>query len=245
MSVDLFPALDAGRTDVKVALERDPSVGNVDPIGAASLFYRNDLRGWPEEDGNDLVSRYRGITHLNLASTGATIGDVFGEQIAAMGESDAFALITLTIGGEDLFSAFSAKPGKKLLAHILGDIVEAYDLLVHAIRGARPNAVLILNTVVDPSDRTGRIAGILEDVGSLPLQALDLFNQRVRELASQTADTILSETYGAFLGRGASVDENDRWYWRRSPLEPNARGAHELRKLWLETLNRAEYGDDA
>ena len=31
MSIDLFPALDAGETDVAVALERDPTVGNVMP----------------------------------------------------------------------------------------------------------------------------------------------------------------------------------------------------------------------
>jgi hypothetical protein len=38
MSIDLYPALDAGETDVAVALERLPSVGGVAPIGAASLI---------------------------------------------------------------------------------------------------------------------------------------------------------------------------------------------------------------
>jgi hypothetical protein len=37
-----------------------------------------------------------------------------------------------------------------------------------------------------------------------------------------------------------SVAEEDRWYWRRSLLEPNARGASEIRRVWLEALLTAE-----
>jgi hypothetical protein len=31
--------------------------------------------------------------------------------------------------------------------------------------------------------------------------------------------------------------EEERWYWRRSLIEPNALGASEIRRLWLETLD--------
>ena len=41
LSMDLYPALDAGEIDVAVALERDPSAGRVAPLGAASLLYQN------------------------------------------------------------------------------------------------------------------------------------------------------------------------------------------------------------
>jgi hypothetical protein len=34
VSIDLYPALDAGEVDVAVALERDPSVGRVATLGA-------------------------------------------------------------------------------------------------------------------------------------------------------------------------------------------------------------------
>ena len=39
MSIDLYPALDAGEIDVAVALERGPAAGHVAPLGAASLLY--------------------------------------------------------------------------------------------------------------------------------------------------------------------------------------------------------------
>lgn len=239
MSIDMYPALDAGATDVAVALERLPSVGAVAPLGAASLLYRNDEAHWPDELGLDLVSRYPRISHRNLASDGATIGDVFGEQLPQLDESDEPTLVTLTIGSEDLFSAFSREPRRSLLERIVTDLGEAYDLLIDAIRRVRPEALIIATTVLDPSDRSGRVAGVLDDVGRLPLKGLDTFNAHLRTVAGGTRGVVLAEAYGHFLGRGASVAEAERWYWRRSPLELNARGAHELRMLWLEALDRA------
>jgi hypothetical protein len=241
MSLDMYPALDAGRTDVSVALERVQSAGTVAPIGAASLFYRNDDTAYPDESGNDLASMFPGIAHRSLAAAGATIGDVFGEQLSQLGEGDAPSIITLTIGSEDLFSAFSRSPKQALLEQIAADLIEAYDLLVGAIRAARPNSLIILTTVTDPSDRTGRVKGILDDA-PLALTAMDAFNRHIRKLASDSDVLHLADANGAFLGHGATQPEEHRWYWRRSPLELNAVGANELRKLWLETLREAVYG---
>jgi hypothetical protein len=36
-----------------------------------------------------------------------------------------------------------------------------------------------------------------------------------------------------------SVPDEDRWYWKRSLIEPNARGASEVRHAWLDTLRAA------
>src|SRR4051812_25515438 len=241
MSLDIYPALDAGKTDVSVALERVESAGTIAPIGAASLFYRNDDATHPDESGNDLASMFPGIGYRRLATDGATIGDVFGEQLSQLGESDDPSIITLTIGSEDLFSAFSRSPKQALLEQIAADLIEAYDLLVGAIRAARPNSLIILTTVTDPSDRTGKVKGILDDA-PLALTAMDAFNSHIRKLTSDSDVLRLADANGAFLGHGATQPEEHRWYWRRSPLELNAVGASELRKLWLETLRDAVYG---
>jgi lysophospholipase L1-like esterase len=240
MSIDLYAALDLGETDVAVALERDPSVGRVAPLGAASLLFRNDETHWPEEIGRDLSSQYPGITFQKLAVSGATIGDVFGEQLSQIDPTDDRTLVTLTLGGEDLFSAFSARPKRALLDRIVTDLIEAYDLLLESIRTTLPNSLILLTTACDPSDRIGRIPGILEDVGKLPLSAMDRLNVHLREAAAQEKGIALADAYLAFLGHGASDDEPQRWYWRRAPLELNARGAHELRLVWIEALRRAE-----
>jgi hypothetical protein len=105
MSIDLYPALDAGEVEVAVALERVPTAGRVAPLGASSLLYRNAEERWPDDVGNDLSSMYPDIAFVNLASDGATLGEVFGEQNTQLTDSDYAVLMTLTVGGKDLLSA--------------------------------------------------------------------------------------------------------------------------------------------
>jgi lysophospholipase L1-like esterase len=240
MSIDLYPALDAGETDVAVALERDPSAGRVAALGAASLLYQNAESHWPEEIGRDLVSRFPGIVFTNLAADAATIGDVFGGQLPELAAGDEPTLITLTVGMHDLLSALANRPRGALLEAIARDVANAYDALVEAIIAARPDSLLLLTTVCDPSDRTGVIPGVLPEAGRLPLSALDAFNAHIRRLAAGREGVALADAYLHFLGHGTTAPEEDRWYWRRSPLEPNARGANELRRLWLEAVDALE-----
>jgi lysophospholipase L1-like esterase len=237
LSIDLYPALDAGETDVAVALERVADAGTVAPLGAASLLYRNDDARWPEEQGADLVSYFPDIAFHNLAADGATIGDVFGQQMAQLEPSEEHTLITVTAGSNDLLSAFANRPRKSLLESIARDVGEAFEFLLDAVRRARPNAMILLTTIYDPSDRLGRIPGVLEGAGALPLAILDGLNDRIRTLARGTPGVRLADVYAHFLGHGASVQQVDRWYWRRSLVEPNAHGAHEIRRVWRDALD--------
>lgn len=237
MSIDLYPALDAGETDVAVALERVAEAGAVAPLGAASLLYRNDDARWPDEQGADLVSYHPDVTFHNLAADGATIGDVFGEQMPQVDESEERTLITITAGGNDLLSAFANRPRRSLLESIARDVAEAYEFLLDSVRRARPNALILLTTIYDPSDRLARIPGVLEEAGTLPLSVLDGLNDRIRTLARGTPGVRLADAYLHFLGHGASVPQADRWYWRRSLIEPNAQGAHEIRRVWRDALD--------
>lgn len=240
MSIDLYPALDAGEIDVAVALERIPTAGGVAPIGAASLLYKNADDHWPSYAGDDLVSRYPGIAFENFAADGATVGEVFGEQLTQIEESDEAALVTLTIGGNDLLSAYGNRPRRELLERIEKDIAEAYDFLVDTIRGRFSSSTLILTTVFDPSDGSGLIPGVYDDAGPLPIDILDRFNDHIRALAIGTPRVLLADAHSHFLGHGVSAPESERWYWRRSLIEPNARGASEIRAVWLAALEEAE-----
>jgi hypothetical protein len=65
---------------------------------------------------------------------------------------------------------------------------------------------------------------VLEEAGKLPLPVLDGLNAHIRTLARGTPGVALADVYERFLGHGASVAEADRWYWRRSLVEPNALG---------------------
>lgn len=234
VSMDLYPALDAGEIDVAVALERDPTAGRVAPLGAASLLYKNADERWPEDAGNDLVSHQPRLTYENHASDAATIGEVFGEQLTHLEDTEEPVLATLTIGGNDLLSAYASRP--RLRNQIAADTAEAYDFLVDSIRRSYPNVTLILSTVYDPSDRTAKIPGVYDGAGPLPIEMLDAFNEHVRKLASGTPGVLLADLYARFLGHGVSAAEPDRWYWSRSLIEPNAMGANEIRHAWLDAL---------
>ena len=240
VSIDLYPALDLGTADVAVALERSATAGEVAPVGAASLFYRHDDAQWQEDAGNDLVSQFPTIQPHFLAQDGATIGDVFGEQLPQVEEDYEPTLVTLTVGGNDLLSAFANKPRHDLLERIARDVAEAYDFLVDAIRRLRPNAGILLTTIYDPSDLTGRIPGVLEGAGTMPLDILDGMNDRIKRLAGGTPGVALADVHAHFLGHGITAEEKDRWFWRRALIEPNARGASEVRHVWLDALQRLQ-----
>ena len=180
MSIDLYPALDAGEIDVAVALERVPTAGRVAALGAASLLYKNSDEHWPDDVAEDLSSAYPSIAFDNLASDGATIGEVFGEQLTQVEDSDE-PLVTLTIGANDLLSAFGNRPKRDLLDASSPNIVER-KLLVDTLRGG-PNGLLILTTVFDPSDETGKIPGVYDDREHCRSGARRL-NDHIRKLAS-------------------------------------------------------------
>jgi lysophospholipase L1-like esterase len=238
MSIDLYPALDAGETDVAVALQWDSSAGQVAPLGAASLLHRNVDATYPEFAGNDLVSRWPDVAATNLAEDGATIGDVFGTQLTQIGESEEPTLVTLSIGGNDLLSAFEGRPVPDLLARIVADVAEGYEFLLQAIRRARPQASIILTTVYDPSDGTRKVPGLFDTTGPLPIESLHDLNARIASMAVTTRDCALADVHGHFLGHGVTAKEKDRWYWKRSWIEPNAVGASEIRRVWLDALGK-------
>ncbi|MFL5561435.1 MAG: GDSL-type esterase/lipase family protein [Gemmatimonadaceae bacterium] len=236
MSIDLYPALDAGEIDVAVALERRVDAGKIAPLGAASLLARNDDGRWPEFTGRDLASRWPRLTVQQLATDGATIGDVFGDQVDSIDESSDETIVTITVGGNDLLSAYSSKPRPTLMERIVRDIAGAYDAMLDAITDKLPGARFVLTTVYDPSDRTGTIPGILEDVGKLPLRHLDALNAYIRDAAAARPGAAVADVYAHFLGHGASVGAEHRWYWKRSLIEPGAIGASEIRRVWLDAL---------
>jgi len=236
ISIDLYPALDAGEIDVSVALEWNARAGDVAPLGAASLFFQNVDERYPEFTGQDLATKFAGITRLNVSEDGATIGDVFGFQLPNVEPSDAPTLFTLSAGGNDLLSAFSNKPDHALLRNFVRDIADAFEFLVGSLRRARPNSALIVTTVYDPSDNTRRIPGFFDAAGPLPLESLHALNERIESIAQGTPRCAVADVHAHFLGHGVSAPVADRWYWKRSLIEPNARGASEVRRLWLDAL---------
>jgi lysophospholipase L1-like esterase len=226
MSTDHYPTCDVR--------DLDAPPGRLDPLGAAALLHSNDDARWPEFHGRDLESLHPAIDFLNLAEDGAMIDDVATEELARLGHDsdDPGILLTLTAGGNDLLDALAA--GQPLDREVRR-IERRYTDLIATVLEELPAATLMVTTVYDPTDGTGRLPG-LKSAARLPLESLDRFNQRVRVLARESGRILLADVHRHFLGHGATAAEPDRWYWKRNPIEPNARGASEIRRVWLETM---------
>jgi lysophospholipase L1-like esterase len=226
MSTDHYPTCDVRDLDLPPA--------RLDPLGAAALLHGNDDLRWPEFRGLDLVHSAPDVDFMNLAEDGAMIDDVRTEELARLGRDsrDPGILLTLTAGGNDLLDALAS--GRDL-RQAVRRIERRYTDLVETVREELPRATLVLTTVYDPSDGTGRLPG-LERAEPLPLEYLDHFNTHVRDAAAATRGAALADVHRHFLGHGMKAPEPERWYWRRNPIEPNARGGSEIRRVWWEAL---------
>lgn len=225
MSTDHYPTCDVRNLDAPP--------GRLDPLGAAALLHSNDDARWPEFRGRDLERLHPAMEFLNLAEDGAMIDDVATEELSRLGRDsdDPGILLTLTAGGNDLLDALASR---QPLDREVRRIERRYTDLIATVLEELTAATLVLTTVYDPTDGTGRLPGL--ESGRLPVEYLDRFNQRVRVLARESGRILLADVHRHFVGHGANAPEGDRWYWRRSPIEPNARGASEIRRVWLETV---------
>ncbi len=229
ISIDSYPAHDVER--------RHPGKASTSELGAASLLHRNDDKLWPEFRGNDLRTRYPSLQFDDLTADGATTRSLLS-QVSRVSRSDEATLVTITAGGNDLLGEIGFR----------GQALDGGDTPVNAIAGRlrdavtqllelRPNSVVLVSTVYDPSDGTNRLPGY-----SRPLereaQWLRDYNDAVRKLAASDRRLRLADIQQHFLGHGLTVPEPQRWYLAESIIEPNARGASEVRRVWLEALGK-------
>lgn len=239
MSIDLYPALDIAGMNGRL----DP--GNLrSGLGAASLLYRNDDQLWPEFRGRDLSSlaprcvfrnhhAYSAPSRYpsdNLTADGATTADMMTTQILKIEPSEEEVLVTVTAGGNDMLEVlYSEEPPAGLVDGMIIRLARA----LRQLRAKLPRSTVLVATVYDPSDGTYDLGG-----GRLDVQAgwLYEYNAAVRDIARTTPRVRLVDVHDHFLGHGITQPAAQRWYWRGLIFEPNARGASEIRRLWLQTL---------
>lgn len=221
MTIDLYPNTDA-RTRWGLCDRA---------LGAASLLYANDPL-WPEFEAKDLRTRYPGLGLKNFAMDGATVRTVLESQLPEA-QSLNVAIATLTVGGNDLLRIlWSGRPLDAAVAELGSQLEDLYG----RIREAFPKARLLLNTIYDPTDGTGHLP---EYPGRLPIEFLEQSNVLIRNAARGINGAILSDVHAHFWGHGLSATEEELWYLRSHMIEPGARGAHEIRRLWWEALEAA------
>ena len=199
-------------------------------VGAASLLYRNNDSLWPEFTGRDLSSS--GFDSLEiLAQDGARMPDVLGNQLPIVSENA--ALITLTIGGNDLLYILEKFRTLEAIEIEAPALDKEYAWIVDRIHQQAPNATIVCTTIFDPTDGTGQFRA---GGAPVPIHLLYKFNEAVERTCAERSFTKFADVCKHFAGHGTSAVGDERWFWSGSVIEPSARGASEIRRVWLEAL---------
>ena len=209
--------------------------------GAASLLYLNRDDKFPEFEERDLVSLNAAIEFIFAASNGATTETVLHAQLSKLPPNPpGITLVTLTIGGNDLLRAIHGDPNR--IEKNASAIVKNIQRILSIIRTTFPSSLVLVGTIYDPTDGVGDLFSPDQPLtGALAM--LDLINTRIRSLARPPRIQLV-DIHKHFLGHGmrhadadhSEYDQEDPTYWFTSSIEPNERGASEIRRLFWNAL---------
>lgn len=228
VSLDLYPEL-----DLAARSSQPPSDG----VGAASLLCSNVDSLWPEFSGQDLISAADEVELVNLCADSAVTNHVLDLQLPSLPADDGGAvLVTLTVGGNDLLGLIGRSYDEGVAE--LQRIIERTGDIVREVQSRYRDLKLIMATVYDPSDGAAHLGDGI--VMRREWEWLGIYNDAVRRTATATG-CLLADLHDHFFGHGLSEsDPSLRWYWSESIIEPSARGASEVRRLWLRCLDGLE-----
>lgn len=199
-------------------------------VGSASLLYRNNDSLWPEFTGRDLV-RHGYDVYECLAQDLARMPDVLGNQLPLC--DPASDLISLTIGGNDLLHILATVREMDRITSEAHLLQREYTWIVDRIHHHAPKATIICTSVFDPTDGTGQLQ---KDGSKVPIHHLYELNEAIASTCRARTFTKFADVSKHFTGHGGSANGDERWYWKGSVIEPSARGASEIRRVWVEAL---------
>jgi len=209
--------------------------------GAASLLHRNRDDEFPEFRGRDLVTGHPEAKLFLKAVDGATTRAVLEKQITRVPTDEGGrTVMTLTIGGNDLLLTLQMRG--TLLGEDADGAIRRIDSIVASMRNRYKDGLLIVATIYDPTDGVGDLV----NPGFPLLRELGLF-QRVNDGIRAMADgerVFVADVHRHFLGHGnhhadpsnPHHDPADPSGWFTDTIEPNARGASEVRRLFWQVL---------
>ncbi len=206
--------------------------------GGASLLFRNRDEDFPDWRGYDLVSLHPGAQFALLATDGATTRTLADVQLPRLARLPVRpTLVTLTVGGNDLLSAYGDTPSARLvIAQVKNRVSQALEQVSASLAaGGR----VVVGTVYDPSDGTG-------DAGRLGLPpwpdavaVIAELNEALRAVARGSGAAVAEiaqhfSGHGLLAGDAARPDARpaERDLWLCSVIEPNAWGAGGVREAF-------------
>jgi lysophospholipase L1-like esterase len=213
-------------------------------LGGASLFARNRDDTFPQWRGRDLATVHPGLRHHLLAVDGGTTETLLDHQLPQLERSGAApAVVTLTVGGNDLLRAYADTPRARQVVDVVRRRVD------EALRRLRPRMrtpgdPIVVGTVYDPSDGTGDAARVGLPPWPDVVDLLAELNAALRSVAAEHGARV-AEIHQRFLGHGLRRGDpaqthprpRDRDLWYCNVIEPNAWGADGVRAAFWAALH--------
>lgn len=211
--------------------------------GAASLLFRNDDAAWPEFQGRDVKSANPSARFRMLAEDGATSVDlervVSSLERSGDGAISGRTLVTITIGGNDLLVLYGSPHPLREAPEMLARFVTRMHDVLRRVRVLYRDSVVLLSTIYDPTDGTGRVQSGRDVSAGLPL--IEKMNHAIADAAAYCGARLV-DAHGHFRGHGlrhrdtsyAHYHPTDPSGWIIYDIEPNTRGSSELRRLFIE-----------
>lgn len=230
----------------------------------ANLLANNDETLWPDHAGEDLASLFgAGIAVVNVAVSGATSGDVVSSQLPNLAEQlgtvvSGETLVVMTAGGNDMtraaYSSFLQGEAALIsalsaLSTNLGTVIDFFEDTTRFPDGF----FFYMANVYDPTDGVGQTATCLNGFDLSPLQVhFDAANTGIRDLAIERG-VAMADMRGYFLGHGFYFDDETNAHYEAGDsslwfatdcIHPNDLGHHELRRLFLATIDGRAVRDE-
>ena len=219
--------------------------------GGASLLFRNRDDDFPQWRGRDLAHLHPDARFSLLATDGATTRTLVDMQLPRLARMPVQpTLVTVTVGGNDLLSAYGdTAAARHVVAGVRAAVAGALEQVTDALA---PGGRVVVGTVYDPSDGTGDA----ERLGLPPwpdaVAVIAELNDALREVAQATGAAVAEIAQG-FAGHGLLAGDAtrpdarpaERELWLCSVIEPNAWGAGGVREAFWAAAGLADPRCDA
>jgi lysophospholipase L1-like esterase len=213
-------------------------------LGGPSLFAHNRDDTFPQWRGRDLATAHPDLRYHLLAVDGGTTDSLLEHQLPHLERSGAApTVVTLTVGGNDLLSAYADTPrARRVVEVVRRGVDEALRRLRPLMRA--PSDPIIVGTVYDPSDGTGDAARVGLPAWPDVVDLVAELNAALRSVAGEHGARV-ADIHRRFLGHGllrgdpAQPDPRpgDRELWYCRVIEPNAWGADAVRAAFWKALH--------
>jgi len=211
--------------------------------GGPSLLFRNRDDDFPQWRGRDLVSERPDTTYRLLATDGATTRSLLDVQLPRLVASGIRpTLVTLTIGGNDVLSAYGETGAARRVIEAVGTAVSRALVTLRPLLA--PDGRILVGTVYDPSDGTGDAARLGLPPWPDAVAVIGELNHVLRDVTGEHG-AVVAEIAERFRGHGLLAGDpgrpeprpSDRGLWFCSLIEPNAWGGGGVREAFWAALH--------